>query len=302
MNETILNFIINKLSLLFSYAYELKMPMKKAYFFYHHFILKLLLDDLYQAKSEMSEIQLNKKFFPNKIWVMWWQGLDNAPQLVLNNIKRLYSIFGENNVIVITQNNFEKYTKIQSFLYDKTKKGEITFALWSDIIRYNLLFNNGGLWVDSTVILANNVKEYLESLKETSFVSLCNKQDDCRYISNNKWSGWFIGGSRDYKLFRFIVSFFDVYFKNHNKQIDYFLVDDAVYYFYMQNKQFRRTISEQSLDWNPYLFANNYKSKDSVKLIHLFNTMRKYSIQKFSYKIKYNTSKESLFNLLNSKN
>lgn len=299
MNEAVLSSIINKSSLLLNYLYKAKLPMKKAYSLYHHIIIKILSDDLHQAEEEMSNVKLSKGYVSNRVWVMWWQGLDNAPQIVHNNIARLYSIFGRTSVIVITQKNFRKYTNIQSFLYNKLLDKKISYALWSDIVRYNLLFNNGGLWIDSTVIVSSNVKERLRKLKRNDFISLCNKKEDYRYISNNKWSGWFIGGKRNYELFRFIVSFFNVYFRNHYEQIDYFLVEDAVYFFYIRNHSFRQVINKQTYDWEPYLFADNYKSNNLSELLHLFNTDMRYSIQKFSYKIEYNSDKNSLFSLLN---
>ena len=40
-----------------------------------------------------------------RIWVLWWQGEENAPRLVINNLNRLRSIFGTDNVILITKNN-----------------------------------------------------------------------------------------------------------------------------------------------------------------------------------------------------
>lgn len=299
MKENTINSLINKSSLALNLIYKMGIPTKKAYALYHRLIISMLLDDLEQAENKKEKVQLIENHLANKVWVMWWQGLSDAPSLIVNNIKKLCRIFGENRVVIVTKDNFERYTNIPNYICDKLKDGEITFTLWSDIIRYNLLFNNGGLWIDSTVIVSDEAKKYLNQLEGQPYISLCNIKDDYRYISNNKWVSWLVGGERNYDLFRFMVSFFNVYFVNHYSQMDYFLVDDAVYFFYKRNKTFREIIDEQLTIWDPYLFLKNYKSKKIKDILDSFNNTRKYSIQKFSYKIKYN-HKNSLYVYLNS--
>ena len=49
-------------------------------------------------------LKLREEKVEQKIWVMWWQGEENAPRLVINNLNRLRSIFGTDNVILITKN------------------------------------------------------------------------------------------------------------------------------------------------------------------------------------------------------
>lgn len=293
MDDRIINFIINRESLVLNYLGKLGIPTKKIYQNYHKKILSMIAKDLISAKNSMEKIKLREEKVEQKIWVMWWQGEENAPRLVINNLNRLRSIFGTDKVILITEKNFKNYTNIESFLYEKLQIGDITFALWSDIVRYNLLMNNGGLWIDSTVVLSKQFYDYYEKIKNKSFVSICNKEEDHKYISNNKWTGWLLGGQRNYELFRFVVSFFNTYYKNHTNQVDYFLVDDAVYFFYQNNVSFRKLIDEQLLEWNPYLFAQEYESTDVQRLMNLFNTERKYSVQKFSNKIKYNSKRSS---------
>lgn len=299
MKENTINTLINKFSLVLNLIYKTRIPTKRVYAWYHRLIVSILLDDLKQAESEMLKVQLTKEHLENKVWVMWWQGLDNAPSLVVNNVERMYRIFGKDRVIVVTKDNFEKYTNIPDHVYDKLKDKSISFTLWSDIVRYNLLLNNGGLWIDSTVVLSNLIKKYLEQLGKLPFISLCNIQNDYRYISDNKWVGWFIGGERNYDLFRFVVSFFNVYFSNHRSQMDYFIVDDAVYFFYKGNEKFRDIVNKQLTSWDPYLFLKKYKSTEIEDILNAFDNKREYSVQKFSYKIKCN-SKTSLYTYLNT--
>lgn len=271
-------------------------PTKRLYKILYADIMNNLNETFELAKSSMNETPLKEKYLKNKIWIMWWQGLDEAPLLVVNNYRRLNRIFGSKNVILITKKNYKRYTNISPVIINKVKNGEITFTFWSDIVRYNLLFNNGGLWIDSTVIVSRKIKDYLEQHCNDKFISLSNVKDEYRFISNENWTGWFIGGQRDYKLFRFMNTFFEVYFENHNSQVDYFLVDDAVYFFYKENEAFRKNIKSLMLDWDCYLFFRNYHSIDTEKLFKLFNMERRFCVQKLTYKIQNNEPK-SLYNL-----
>lgn len=140
------------------------------------------------------------------------------------------------------------------------------------------------------MVLSKKFYEYFKEVEDKEFISLCSEKENNRYISKGKWTGWFIGGKRNYDLFRFITCFFEVYFKNHNISIDYMLVDDAVHYYYTKNKLYQKIIDEQAREWDPYLFTRNYKSTDLDEIFEMFNGKIKYSVQKFSYKI--NTEKD----------
>lgn len=91
-------------------------------------------------------------------WVMWWQGEENAPKIVKSNVKRMKSVFGEANVVVIDQNNYSQFTDINPAIIDKFKRGKITFAALSDVIRFNLLSRHGGLWLDATLCVSDEFK------------------------------------------------------------------------------------------------------------------------------------------------
>lgn len=294
-------FWIKKLKIVIDYMNKVGISTKKIYTLYYSWILNLLKKDLLETQKNMKKVVLKKDYIENKIWVMWWQGLNQAPDLVKRNYQLMNQVFGKENVVLIDKDNYKKYTNIQDNLEKKLNNGDITYTLWSDIVRYNLLMNNGGLWIDSTVIISNKFNSYFQKVKQKEYISLCNKKEDFRYVSHGKWTGWLIGGKRDYKLFRFITCFFETYFKNHTIQIDYMLVDDAAYYYYINNNLHREIIKGQSQVWDPYLFMKNYKSTDFAQIINMFNEERKYSIQKFSYKINANEnlSNNTLYHILN---
>ena len=296
-------FFIQKTKVGIDYLNRKGIPTKSIYVWYYNQVIRLLKKDFLETQKNVNNLVLKQNYVKNKIWVMWWQGLDQAPQLIKKNYQRISSIFGKENVILIDKSNYKEFTNIKPELIEKLNNKKITYTLWSDIVRYNLLMNNGGLWIDSTVILSQKFDEYFQKIKQQKFFSLCNDKEDYRYISNGKWTGWFIGGKRNYDLFKFVTCFFETYFKNHSISIDYMLVDDAVSYYYKNNLLHRNIIEKQLQQWDPYLFARNYKSVDFNRIFDLFNKKRMYSVQKFTYKINTNEyiPTKALYYALNEK-
>lgn len=279
-------------------------PTQFAYEKYYKYILKKLNPVLIKAYSIYDK---NESKLPDQnikyVWVMWWQGIDNAPDIIKVNIKRLQKTFGENRVKIITRSNYKKYTDISNNIVNLLKEERISFTLWSDIIRYNLLKNNGGLWIDSTVLVSKKIKNIENLIFDSEYFSLCNSQKDYHYISHALWTGWFVAGNRNYSLFKFMDIFFDLYFKTHSKSIDYYLVDDATFYFFSKNKSFNNKVNAISKVWDPYLFSRNLTKTFNPKIYFNFETERKFCIQKITYKVKMkNIPKDALFYRLMGKN
>ena len=94
--------------------------------------------------------ELPKSEYADCIWICWWQGLNQAPDLVkvcVNSIKRNA---GNHRVIVLTEDNYKQYVDIPAWVEEKKNKGIITRTNYSDLLRLSLLAKHGGMWIDST--------------------------------------------------------------------------------------------------------------------------------------------------------
>lgn len=220
----------------------------------------------------------------NHIYVMWWQGVESAPVLVQNNITRMQEIFGKDRVCIITEQNWKQYCNLSNTIMKKFAAGKISIAALSDIIRFNLLKNYGGLWIDSTVILNNNSASLLAQFNNRDFFTISNLDEDYHYISKSKWTAWFIGGRAGYPLFEFATAFYNKYFEKHDFLIDYYTIDDIMAYFYKNNDRFKNDIDSISYNWNPYLWSQNMYNPYKKEYIEKFKHEDMYSIQKFTYK------------------
>lgn len=254
---------------------------------YFNYVLQYLNSDLVDALKTISNNKVHQKKdskLLNHIYVMWWQGVESAPVLVQNNIARMQEIFGKDRVCIITEQNWKQYCNLSNTIMKKFAAGKISIAALSDIIRFNLLKNYGGLWIDSTVILNNNSASLLAQFNNRDFFTISNLDEDYHYISKSKWTAWFIGGRAGYPLFEFATAFYNKYFEKHDFLIDYYTIDDIIAYFYVNNNEFKNDISSISYKWNPYLWSQNMYNPYKKEYIEKFKHEDMYSIQKFTYK------------------
>lgn len=217
----------------------------------HNHVMNLLNSYFDRAYLEVRK----NAYFSNgnasdKIWVFWWQGIDSMPDIVKNCYRSLMK-FGKGKVVLITKKNFKEYTNIPNYILEKVETGEITLTHFSDIVRFNLLRNHGGLWVDSTVLFINEPINI-----NVPFYTCSGYYDDTHFfIANGRWTGFLIGGSKNLELFIFMDEFFKIYWEENSVLVDYFLIDYALNYAYSRNiSNFKDYSIENEKVNNPHLF------------------------------------------------
>ena len=159
----------------------------------------------------------SKELISNDIWVCWFQGLDNAPNIVKKCIDSIYRYNPERVIHLITDENLNDYLDLPDFIVAKRKKGIISDAHFSDIIRTELLIKYGGMWVDATTYLTGKIPEvYFE--KKIFMFKDTNPDDVC--ITYNSW---FIISQKNNKMLLELRNLLYWYWKKYNYCKDYFL-------------------------------------------------------------------------------
>ena len=95
----------------------------------------------------------------NKVWVCWFQGMENAPELVQKCYKSIIKNLKNREVILITSENMSKYVQFPDFIIEKWKSGAITYTHLTDLLRLEILIKYGGLWLDATVLCTSPEEE-----------------------------------------------------------------------------------------------------------------------------------------------
>lgn len=158
----------------------------------------------------------------NKIWICWFQGLDNAPEVVRKCYKSVLKYYPDKEVTVITKENMSDYISFPDYIVDKWKKGIITHTHMTDLLRLELLIKYGGLWLDATVFCTDRAPSYFYESDLFFFQNLKPGRDgDCQYISS-----WLIGARTNNRVLMAVRELCYEYWKNNNSMWDYYLLHD----------------------------------------------------------------------------
>lgn len=97
-----------------------------------------------------------KVHHPEHLWFCWLQGLDDAPPIVKRCYESLKTHLPQKDIHVITNANLYEYIELPDYIMEKYAAGLIPPALFSDLIRLELLIRYGGYWIDATVFMTDD--------------------------------------------------------------------------------------------------------------------------------------------------
>lgn len=154
------------------------------------------------------------------LWVLWWQGEQQMPELVRYCIFALKKNSQEHPVIILTKDNYTDYVNLPQFINKLFENGNITIAHFSDIIRAYLLSHHGGVWIDSTYWVLNPI-----DISRQHIFMIKDGKTNSPFVARGRWCGNLLGGTSKTLLFNFIYDSFCVYWKHNVHLIDYFFID-----------------------------------------------------------------------------
>lgn len=150
----------------------------------------------------------------NTIFTAWFQGTENAPRIVQRCIESLSKL--GRPIVVITLENLSDYIELPAYILEKYKKGIISDTHLSDIVRITLLEQYGGVWIDSTVYIADNVPDYMIN----NFWAF--KQS--KQLKEVRMSGnWWLSAEHGNTIIKKMKSFLYVYWKYEVVLYDYYI-------------------------------------------------------------------------------
>lgn len=163
------------------------------------------------------------------VWVTWWQGMNNTPEVVSMCIESLKRNLPYESVTIriITLDNCMDYVTFTDEIINKFNSGEIDYTHMSDILRSELLYRYGGMWIDATYLVT-------QKICEKNFVD--NKLHTIRYnkpiwdedITHGRWSINYWIAPKHHKLFGFLTEAYWYYMETKGKIEEYFLTDYLV--------------------------------------------------------------------------
>lgn len=218
----------------------------------------------YLSKTNIKET--NSETIPDITWILWWQGLDSAPDIILQCINSVRKY--RKNVIIIDKYNYKKYSKLPDFIIDKFDANGMSITNLSDIMRVELLSRHGGFWFDATCFLIEPVPDKFINYEFYT----------ARFPNSYYWSGYYIGGKKNNLVTTLLYEALKDYWKKENYQCDYHLLDLFYEIYYEKCIPFRELIDNIPINNQDITFfylnakkeISEKKYKDIIKENNVF--------------------------------
>lgn len=221
------------------------------------------------AADLFKEHELDTSFIPVKkkpdedfggkkpIWFMWYQGWAKAPMIIKICYNALVDKIPEGTVLIfLDQDNLWDYIEIPEETRNAIKNN---FTMLSNLIRTNLLYCYGGLWIDSTYLVVKDLPEYVFegdfwSIKEI-FRSGKEEDEDVMNFAYN-----LIYSKPGNEMLLYIYQALCTYWKYNNHVKHYLLTGGIINYGYNNNCFPKKYIDNLKTTINPrrYIFYSNY--------------------------------------------
>lgn len=155
----------------------------------------------------------------DKIWICWFQGIENAPELVKACYNSVLKNYKDKEIIVLTEENYKKYVDMPEHIIKKWEKGYITFAHFSDILRIELLSKYGGLWLDSTIFTTKRSElVFNENIELFVFKQVdLDRKNSLSVVASN----WLIYANKNNNIINLTKKLLYYYWKDYNYAINY---------------------------------------------------------------------------------
>ena len=147
------------------------------------------------------------------IWVCWLQGVENAPKLVQVCVDSIKQHRGEYKVVVLTEENIPQHITLPAYIWEKYRAGIISRTHFSDVLRFALLTEKGGIWIDATTLLTGVLPSYVTNVPLFVYHS---DQTGSSLLSVN-----FISCYKHHPLVEDTYHMILEYWQNENRTVDY---------------------------------------------------------------------------------
>lgn len=193
----------------------------------------------------------------SKIWFCWLQGEENLPPIARMCLENLRKNANGHEVVVLTANNLHDYVKLPVLIENLYKEGKLKQAHYADLLRINVLAQQGGLWLDSTIFVAKPLPDEIFS---RSFWSVKNKPFGY-FVSRCRWSVFALAAQKNNILFLKLAKAFEIYLNKTSVFIDYFLFDHFIDLFYQTDLEIMEMIDGVPIN-NPAVHELNKRLCD----------------------------------------
>lgn len=228
-------FIISQVWLAFLKKFKnrkfslLNRELKSAFYFEQKIILSYLKKDNTNIVSKYISEKNDVPITGNKvIWVYWNDDLESAPKIVQACVNSIKSNSGVQNIRVIDFISVQQYIDIPDSLLKKVSSGFVSQALFTDYLRFKLLYNYGGVWLDATCFCTDKIPNsvFLSQIYSVKNLNGFNFDGigEYQFLDIKKWTSYFVAGQKGGLFSKYMYESLEDYINRHDILIHYHLV------------------------------------------------------------------------------
>lgn len=146
------------------------------------------------------------RIIPRKIWILWLQGLSEAPFIVRMCVESWIKENPNWEVVILDKDKLGEYIVLD---LPEEKYASLPFSKQSNLIRLQLLSKYGGVWVDSTTLCMKPLDDWIDEFSQSGFFAF-EKPGRDRMLSN-----WFLASEKGCPLILKLTDFYVSFFKNN---------------------------------------------------------------------------------------
>lgn len=229
------------------------------------------------------------------VWICWWQGEENAPEMIRRCIDSVKKNCRNHEVIVITSKNYFNYVDVPEQIMSKIKNGKLSLTHLSDLIRLKLLGKYGGIWCDATIFMSNKLDI---NMYNYAFYTI---KHDFRYIlslevepSKCKWRVFFMASGIGNDYFLILADVFSEWLKGDLPLIDYFTLDYLIWIMSEESRSFKEIIERVPKNNNgPYRLAKVLNNKFDQQIWE--NISEENYLHKLNYRIQIEHNDDTFY-------
>ena len=250
-----------------------------------------------QAPVGMARPRVRK---PGAVWVCWLQGEEKMPEMVRLCYKSILANANGHEVVLLTGENYRDYVVMPHIAMRRYREGTLSHAHFADIIRMNLLAQQGGLWLDATMLLTAPLDE---RIFDSPFFSVKTAPKGY-FVSECRWAVFMLACGRECGIMGRVAKAFENYLNDNEILIDYFLFDHFIDILYRTDSDVRSIIDAIPFN-NPaihglrMILADDYderKMEDLTAETGMFKlNTRTYSLQQLD------ANPKSFYNIIKKK-
>lgn len=180
----------------------------------------VLLEQRELTYTVKPKVFIDKDITP--IWMIWLQGIENAPSVIQLCIERIKKILKKNEqLFVLDENTLFEYIDLPEYVTKKFKNGVIGPAQFVDLVRLRLINIYGGVYIDSDIyFMSDSLPEYAKGNRMFVYSLYANWKN---YVDPQISSSWLISAEPKQRILVILENMLCEYFLKENKLIHWLI-------------------------------------------------------------------------------